>query len=114
MFQSRRYTHEADPTHQAILRKPGQLEWFVGKNLRVAPEPGNRQIREDADDRVRHAVQCNTAPENRRIGVEMLTPKTLSHHHDVAFVLFFWQKIATENRMDAKQFELVSSHVAAE
>ena len=44
----------------------------------------------------------------------MLAPKTFRHHHDVAFALFLRQKIATENRMNAKQLEIVGRNVAAE
>src|SRR3954464_13965362 len=112
-LQTRGYAHETHPAHQSLLRQTRRLEWFVRKNLRVTSEPRNRQGRQDADDCAWHSVECDAAAEDRRVGVEPLTPETLRHHYNVSFALFLRQKIAAENRMDAKQFEIVGGDVAA-
>ena len=113
-FQSSDATHKADAAHEAIFGNVGRFEHFVGENLSVPAKPRDRQIWQDAHDSSGHAVERNNLAQHPRIGIETFAPETFCHHYDVAFCVFLRQKIASKNRMDPEQLEIVCRYITSE
>src|SRR5712675_34227 len=88
-------------THDAFFRRVWIIERRRDKNLRVAAEPRDRQVRQNANDRVSHIVQCNASPDYARIGAQAFAPKTFRHKCNVVFHFFLLKKVAAENWTDA-------------
>jgi len=99
--QSAYATHETVAAHDALFRRVRIIERGGDKNLRVAAEPRDRQVRQNANDRVSHIVQCNASSDYARIGAQAFAPKTFGHKCNVVFHFFLLKKVAAENRMDA-------------
>ena len=100
-LQSAYATHETVAAHDALFRRVWIIERRRDKNLRVAAEPRDRQVRQNANDRVSYIVQCNASPDYTRIGAQAFAPKTFRHKCNVVFHFFLLKKVAAENRMDA-------------
>src|SRR6476661_7798384 len=81
-LQSAYATHETVAAHDALFRRVWIIERRCDKNLRVAAEPRDRQIRQNANDRVCHIVQCNASSEYAWIGAQPFAPKTFRHKCD--------------------------------
>src|SRR5207302_5884328 len=60
------------------------------------------------------AVERNNLAQHPRIGIETFAPETFCHHYDVAFCVFLRQKIASKNRMDPEQLEIVCRYITSE
>src|SRR6266550_2306669 len=69
-------THEAVAAHDALFRRVWIIERRRDKNLRIAAEPRDRQVRQNANDRVSHIVQCNASSDYARIGAQAFAPST--------------------------------------
>jgi hypothetical protein len=63
---------------------------------------------------VRRSVESDVSPNHIRIASEAFLPEIFRHQGDVGAFLFFRQKIAAEDRTDAKDIEIVSRHSPAE
>src|SRR5213082_2008696 len=60
------------------------------------------------------AIQGDASAEHIRISAHSFLPKTFSHHRDVGALFFRRQKIATANRTNAENIEIIRSDSAAE
>src|SRR2546430_4507973 len=100
-LQSAYATHEAVAAHDALFRRVWIIKRRRNKNLRVAAEPRDRQVRQNANDRVSHIVQCNASPDYARIRAQAFAPKTFRHKCDGIFHFFLLKEIAAANWTDA-------------
>src|SRR5207248_5758524 len=95
--------------HQLLMTEAGKLKRFRRPNFRnrVRPEPGRRHVWQNANDCVRRPIEGNAPSNHIRIASETFLPEILRHQCDVGAFLFFRQKIATKNWMNAQQIEIV-------
>ena len=100
-FQSPNAAHKTVAAHNALLCRVRIIERRRDENLRVAAEPRDRQVRQNAYDRASQAVHRNTSPNHARIGAETFAPEIFRHQHDVVLRFFLLKKIAAENRANA-------------
>ena len=100
-LQSAYATHETVAAHDALFRRVWIIERRRDKNLRVAAEPRDGQVRQNANDGVSHIVQRNASPDYARIRAQAFAPKTLRHECDVDFHFFLLKKVAAANWTDA-------------
>ena len=60
------------------------------------------------------AVERNAAADHISVAPQAFLPKIFGHHRHVGGLLFLRQKIATADRLDAEDIEVVRRHFAAE
>src|SRR5438874_13443843 len=83
--QSAYATHETVAAHDALFRRVWIIERRRNKNLRVAAEPRDRQVRQNANDRVSHIVQFNASSDYAGIRARAFGPKTFPYQRGGAF-----------------------------
>src|SRR5439155_1378327 len=81
---------------------------------RRSPDPRERQVRPNADNRVWHTVQRNAAADYIRVAAEAFAPEVLRHHRHIRGFFFLRQKVAPADRSDAEHIEVVRRHLPAE
>src|SRR5438552_14904972 len=97
------------------MTEPGKLKRFRRPNFgrRVRGKPGRRHIWQNADDRVRCSIEREASPNHIRIATEAFLPEIFCHQCDVGAFLFFWQKIAAKNWVNAQHIEIVGGYSPA-
>src|SRR5439155_23629777 len=96
-LQSAYATHETVAAHDALFRRVWIIERRRDKNLRIAAAPRDRQVRQNANDRVSHIVQGNVSSDFARIGAQAFAPKAVRPKAIVVFHFFLSERVAAEN-----------------
>ena len=60
-----------------------------------------------ADNRVRHAIECQRAPDHVRVAAEPRFPKAFRDHRDISAFLFLWQKRPAANRAQTEDIKVI-------
>src|SRR5438477_10085678 len=92
-LQSAYATHETIAAHDALFRRVWIIERRRDKNLRIAAEPRERQVRQNTNDRVNHIAQCNASSDYTRIRAQSFAQNTFPHTRNVAFHVFMSKKV---------------------
>src|SRR5262249_8772193 len=100
--------------HDSLIRQPCDLEWFRRPYLRRRANPRERHGGQHANNRVRHAAERNTAPDNTRITVHSLVPEVFRHHRNIGGFFFVRQKGAAPDRTYPEHIEIIRCHLPAE
>ena len=101
-------------SHDSLIRQARDLERFRRPHFRRRSDPGERHVRQNANNGVRHAAERDAAPDNIRIAAHPLAPEVFRHHRHVGGFFFVRQKGAAPDRTDAKHIEIVRCHLPAE
>ena len=113
-FQPADNAQNTRAAHDALVGNPGDLERLRRPDFRRRSDPRKRQVRQNADDRVRRAVERDAAADHIRIAAEAFLPEGLRHHRHIGGFFFFRQKVAPPDRSDPEHIEVVRRHLPAE
>ena len=87
--------------------KPGMTNGLVVQISAFGPVHETGRVVITPDDRVRHAIECQRAPDHVRIAAEPRFPKAFRDHRDIGAFLFLGQKRAAANRAQTEDIEVI-------
>src|SRR5262249_15194673 len=95
--------------HHSLVTESRKLHRLRCPNLRdrVRAKPSRRHVWQNTDDRVRDAIECDTAAKHIRVAPEPLLPEIFCDQRDIGALFFLRPKIATENRLNPKDVEII-------
>src|SRR5205807_121185 len=113
-FHSANDAEKTGAAHHPLITESGKLKRFCRPNFsnRIRTEPGHRHIRQNSNDRVRHAVQSDAATDHIRIAAQPFLPKSFRDQRDICALFFLRQKVSAQNWMNAKNIEIVCGQSA--
>src|SRR4051812_9384230 len=102
-FRPGDHPKKSGAAHKTLMRKTGKHERLRRPNLRRRrrPKPGCGLVRQNANDRMRYAVERDAAADDIRIAAQPFAPEILGDKGDVCALLFVRQKIASADWMHA-------------
>src|SRR6516165_1985680 len=113
-LQSTNDTEDAAAAHHLFVGESRNDIRFGRPDFCVWTNPRKWKVRQNTNDRMCDAVECDAAANHVWIATHSLLPKILRHHRDVRALFFLWQKIAAANRSHAEDIEIIGSYAASE
>ena len=90
------------------------MDWLRCPDLGVRTDPGKREIRQHANNRVCDAVESDVAANDVRVSAHSFPPEIFRDHRHIGGFFFVRQKVAATDWMQTEDVEIVRCYFAAE